>query len=493
MIIKIIKFNEVYLKILTEPSIYIELTNYFSFRVPGFQFTPAFKNKLWDGYIRLFNQSTKLIYAGLYEKIVEFCQKSGYVISEDSYKPEQYSITKESIETYMKDVLKLASKGKILDVRDYQIESVYHCIANKRSTIVSPTSSGKSLMIYSLVRYLIGAKLIKRVLFIFPSVSLVTQMQKDFVDYSSVNGWDVDSRSHLIYSGQEKETNHPLVFSTYQSLTKLPPSFFNNFDCIVTDEAQSAQSKSIRDIMEKATNVIYRFGFTGSLQSDKCHHLVIEGLFGNKYTATTTNELMKRKEVSQLAITCIILKYKKETCKLISESDYAAEKKFLAENQYRNNFIKNLTISLKGNTLILFQNISQGKSILKMLKDVPNVHYIDGSTKIENREEVREIAEKSTNCILVASYGTMSTGVNIRKLDNCIFASPYKSKIKILQSLGRILRLAENKNGCKLFDIADNLTFKSKKNATIQHFEQRIEYYCQEHFNYKIIEYWLER
>jgi reverse gyrase len=214
MQITIIKHNDVFLKIHAEKSILQELSNYFSFKVPGYQFTPAYKNKIWNGFIYLFNNNTHQIYIGLYDKIVEFCQKSNYTISEDSYKPTQNPVSRESIESYIKDTLQPASKGVKLDVRGYQINVVHHCITEGRSTILSPTSSGKSLMLYSLIRYLLDNNMAKRVLFIFPSISLVNQLLTDFTDYSSINKWDAKSQSHMIFAGKEKITEHPLVFST---------------------------------------------------------------------------------------------------------------------------------------------------------------------------------------------------------------------------------------------------------------------------------------
>ncbi len=487
------KFDDVYLKIDAEKSILQEMSNYFCFEVPGARFQKAVKEKLWDGKIHLFSAATHKIYCGLYEKILDFASKSGYSISPESYTPETNNISRETIEKYIKEVIKPASKGELIDVRDYQTDVVHHCITNKRSTILSPTSSGKSLMIYSISRFLLGSKSVKRILFIFPTVSLVTQMNKDFIDYSSVNHWDVISRSHLIYAGQEKITEHPMVFSTYQSLTKMPEKYFNSFDMIICDEVHTAAAKSIKDIMEKATKVQYKIGFTGSLQESKCHSLAIQGMFGNSFVATTTSELMKNDEISQLAITCLILKYKEDTRKLFKKVKYADEMKFLCLNEDRNKFITNLTKTLKGNTLVLFQFIEQGKIIYDMLKDLPNVHYVDGSSKASIRENVRTIAEQTDGCIIVASYGIFSTGINIRRLNNVIFASPYKSAIKIRQSLGRVLRLAEGKNGAKLFDIADELSYKSAHNHTIKHLNDRVRYYAEDKLNYKILEYQLEK
>ena len=493
MQITLVKINDVYLRVLAEKHIIQEMASFFTFEVPGARFQQAVMDKLWDGKIRLLNLSNHLIYLGLYEKILDFAEKSGYTFTEDSYKPSNADITLASIEQYINDVVKPASKGKEITVRDYQNNVVHHCITNQRATIVSPTSSGKSLMIYSLVRYLLGAKLACRVLFIFPTVGLVAQMHKDFIDYSTINNWDVESRSHLIYGGQEKITEHPLVFSTYQSLTKMPAKYFNSFDCIITDEVHTAAAKSIKDIMEKSTEVMFKFGFTGTLNASKAHSLVVQGLFGEAYVATTTNDLMKKNEISQLKITCLLLKYKPETCKLFVDTNYADEIEYIVTNTKRIAFVKNLVTALKGNNLILFTRISQGKMILESLKGRDNVHYVDGSTSIENREKVRVIAESTNDCIIVASYGVFSTGINIKRLNNVIFASPYKSTIKVRQSLGRALRLCEGKSGAQLFDIADDLHHKSHKNFGLKHLEERVRIYCEDRLSYKIVEYQLEK
>jgi superfamily II DNA or RNA helicase len=166
--------------------------------------------------------------------------------------------------------------------------------------------------------------------------------------------------------------------------------------------------------------------------------------------------------------------------------DYQAEMDWLVRNDARNRFIKNLALSLKGNTLILFQYVDKhGKVLHDMLKG-DNVHFVHGGVDGGEREEIRHIVEQSSSSIIVASYGTFSTGVNIRNLHNIIFASPSKSKIRILQSIGRGLRKAESKDIATLYDISDDLIWKSKKNFTIQHFAERVKNYNEEKFDYKI-------
>lgn len=352
-------------------------------------------------------------------------------------------------------------------------------------------NSGKSLLIYSIVRYLLGAGKVNRVLLIFPSISLVTQMYSDFEDYSSANGWETGKHCHKVFSGQEKDDpSKSIVMSTYQSIYKLGPAYFSKFDMIISDECHLVVGKSLTGIYEKCHNVEYRYGFTGSLQSSKAHKLVIEGLTGKAYTTTTTSDLMKDKYVAQLKIKCLLLSYPEATRKIFNGTEYADEMKYLCSYTKRNEFISKLAFSLEGNTLLLFTYISHGKILVDMLKEMgkEEVYFIHGNIKADIREHTRKIIETSENAIIVASYGVFSTGISIKKLNNLILGSPYKSKVKILQSTGRVLRLAENKTDCTMYDIADDISWKASKNHTLKHMEARIELYASQKFDYRIID-----
>jgi superfamily II DNA or RNA helicase len=486
--IRIRKLNEVYLHIVAEKAVLTEMSAYFTFEVPGAKFTPAFKNRLWDGRIRMLNIGTRNIYAGLYYHILEFAEKSGYTIEKDEDVNPTSDISRDIIARYINTVVNPHSNGKKLDIREYQLDAIHHCIKNKRAIIVSPTSSGKSLILFSVTRYLLGAKEAKRVLFIFPTTALVSQMASDFSDYSSESGWDVSARSHLIYAGQEKYSNKALTFSTYQSLANQPISFFDQFDAVVVDEVHTAKSKSITTILERCHNIIYRIGVTGTLTDGKAHKLVIEGLFGRAYTTTTTSELIKKNEVSELSIKCVLLKYPESSCKIMKDATYAEELKYICLNEHRNRFIANLTKSLTGNTLVLFNYIEHGKILYELLKHKGNVHFVHGKIPVDKREEVRKIAESTSDCIIIASVGVFSTGINIRNLQHGIFATPSKSQIRVLQSLGRIIRLNGKNSKATLFDIADDLSWKSHKNYTLGHFEDRVSIYATNKLNYKIVE-----
>jgi len=219
--------------------------------------------------------------------------------------------------------------------------------------------------------------------------------------------------------------------------------------------------------------------------------LVLEGLFGPVYKVTTTKQLMDTDRVAKLNITCLLLKYDEETRKKRKNNLYQEEMDFLVANSKRNRFIVNLAKSLKGNTLVLFQYVDKhGKVLYDMCKDIEDreVHIVHGDIKVDERESIRNKATKHSNMLVFASYGTFSTGVNMPSIENVIFASPSKSKIRNLQSIGRGLRLHEGKTHCDLYDISDDLSYKTWKNHTLNHFMERVKLYAEEQFKCKIVE-----
>jgi len=477
---KIVKYNEVFLKVECESDVAQELSEYFTFFVPGYKFMPAYRNKMWDGKIRLFNPMTRLIYAGIIKHIELFCQERNYELDiDDAYAANEYSLleAKEFI----------ASLNLPLQPRDYQIDAFTYAVRNNRALMVSPTASGKSFIIYLLTRYYNAKTLI-----VVPTTTLVHQLASDFkaYGYQSDNGLSDGEEIHKIYAGQEKSSEAQITITTWQSIYKQSKSWFENYEVIVGDEAHLFKAKSLTSIMSKMENVKYRFGFTGTLDGTETHKLVLEGLFGPVRNVITTAELIDQKHVSDLRIKAIVLKYNDETRKLMKGATYQDEMDYLVTNSSRNRFIKNLTLSLEGNILLLFQYVEKhGKVLHSMLKDVDKpVFFVHGGVDGEERDKIRAIVEQEKSSIIIASYGTFSTGINIPSIQNVIFASPSKSRIRNLQSIGRGLRKAEGKDMATLYDIADDLTWKSSKNHTIQHFVERIKIYNEEKFNYEIIQ-----
>ncbi len=470
--ISIYKKDDVYLQVECERSITKELNEYFSFDVPGAKFMPSFKNRLWDGKIRLFDIRNNQIYVGLSEYIYKFATAKKYTISGGVRTP---------LEIDKADVISFIEGIKCgVKIRDYQLNAVQHSIRNGRCILVSPTASGKSFIIYVLIRYYQQIIDNSHILLLVPRSSLVEQMFTDFQDY----GWDAEKYCHRIYAGKDKTSEKLVHISTWQSIYQLPKKHFDQYKVILGDEVHTFTAKSLKTIMQKTTDCPYKFGLTGTLDDAESHHLVLEGLFGSVKKVTTTKELIDAKHISDLKIVGIVLTYSDKDCIIRT---YNEEIKFITEFPQRNNLIRNLSIDLKGNTLVLFSLIKHGELLHQLIKEKSNdrkTFFVYGGTDSETREKIRGIVESERDSIIVASFGVFSTGINIRNLHNIIFASPYKSRIRNLQSIGRGLRTHESKAIAKLYDIADD--FKNN-NHTIKHFVKRIGIYNQEEFDYEIV------
>ncbi len=474
------KKNEVYIKLECDPHILYELQEYFTFDVEGAKFMPQMRSKYWDGKIRLLSTHTGEIYVGLLDKVIEKIKLHNYTyeFKSNPYYGLPFEVNDNISEEGVKDYVNSISRFK---PRPYQLEGIYTALRYNRKLLISPTASGKSLMIYSLVRYYVSKG--EKILLIVPTTSLVEQMVKDFADY----GWDSDSNCHKIYSGREKHTNLPVTVTTWQSIYKLPKSFFESYTVVIGDEAHQFKSKSLVSIMTKLHHTKYRFGFTGTLDGSQTHKWVLEGLFGPSYRVTKTAELMEKGHLSKLDIQCLLLKHRP-----MIFNTYEDEIQFLITNDKRNNFIKNLSLELKGNTLILFSRVeTHGKPLYELINSHVNddrkIFFVHGGVDTSERELVREITEKENNAIIVASYGVFSTGINIKNLHNVVFASPSKSRIRNLQSIGRVLRKGTTKTKAKLYDISDDCTINGRKNYTLNHLIERIKIYNEEKFNYDII------
>ena len=474
------KVNEVYLKIKTEPNIEYELRDRFTFEVPNKKFMPQYRNKYWDGFVHLYNLKTKRIYVGLLDKIVAFCENHDYTyqFQDNKFYGLPFEVNEMISKEGVKDYLRSITTFKAID---YQIDAVYDALRYNRKLLISPTASGKSLMIYAIVRYFVAKH--QKILLVVPTTSLVEQMYKDFEDY----GWDPKNHCHRIYQGRERTNVNEVTITTWQSVYNLDRSFFEDYDVIIGDEAHLFKSKSLVNIMDKLHHAKYRYGFTGTLDGTQTHKWVLEGLFGPSYKVTSSKALIDQGYLSQLDIQCLVLKYKPQKFET-----YEDEIQFLISHPKRNNFIKNLALDLKGNTLILYSRVeTHGQILYEMInnsvQDGRKVFFVHGGVDAEERESVRTITEKENNAIIVASYGTFSTGINIKRLHNIIFGSPSKSRIRNLQSIGRVLRKGKDKVKAKLYDIADDLTKGSRKNYTLNHFIERIKIYVKEQFNYEII------
>ena len=482
----ITKKNEVYLQVETEPSIARAISDFFTFEVPGARFMPAYRNRIWDGKIRLFSPATGELYLGLLPYLQKYLTdyEEEFTVSEELQN--EKTIDRKILDGFIRQ-LRLRSNGRGIKPREYQVDAVEHAIRTNRALLLSPTASGKSLIIYILVRYymmLLEEKQQDKILILVPTTSLVEQMYSDFIDY----GWQ-EEYMQKIYSGHDKNVTKSVVISTWQSIYKFPTKYFEQFGMVVGDEAHLFKAKSLTSILTKLHLCPYRFGLTGTLDGMQTHRLVLEGLFGTLNKVITTKELIDEKTLAEFKIKSLVLTYPEHECKLVKDMNYQDEIDFIVTHPKRNEFIRDLTLALKGNTLVLFQFVEKhGSVIYDMIQSNTDrqVFYVFGGTDTQTREDIRAITENEKDAIIVASYGTFSTGINIRNLHNIVFSSPSKSRIRVLQSIGRGLRVGDNKDRASLFDIADDLSYKSKRNFTLNHFLERINIYNEEQFDYTI-------
>jgi superfamily II DNA or RNA helicase len=470
------QYDEVYVRInCSDQGILYEMSEYFTFNVPNAKFTPKFKNKMWDGKIRLLNLLTRLLYKGLTAYIEKFAQERGYTV--------HYNYDCSTTSFSLEEARQFCSKLQLThQPRDYQLEAFAHAIRTQRALLLSPTASGKSFIIFLTMMYVLS-RTEGRCLIIVPTTSLVSQMASDFDSYSEYG----QNLCHKITAGESKTTKRRVIVSTWQSIYKQPKSWFDQFSIVIGDEAHHFKAQSLTKILTNLTQCQYRLGFTGTLDGTQTHKLVLEGLFGSVKKVTTTAELIEQKHLADFKIKGIVLSYNDSDRKLISSAVYKDEIDWIVRNDKRNLFIKNLTLSLKGNTLVLFQFVEKhGKVLYESLQERENVYFVSGNVDGDHREQIRKIVETQTDAIIVASFGTFSTGVNIKNLHNVIFSSPSKSRTRTLQSIGRGLRRSDTKSAATLYDIADDLSWKSKKNHTLLHFMERVKMYGEEKFDYKI-------
>ena len=475
--------NECFLQINCDTATAYELSDHFSFFAESYKHHPKYKARVWDGKIRLFNLKTRQMYAGLYPYVEQFARDNGWRISV-AFPLENNLSLKEA-----HDWLTTLNLPTQFENRDYQLDTFVHCIRRKRVLMVSPTSSGKSLIIYQILRYLQMPTLV-----IVPKVSLIHQMASDFVSYG-LHPEDMVK----IYSGQEKDVKAPVTITTWQSVYKMPSEWFEKFQVIIGDEAHRFKAKSLIDIMTKTPHIAYRYGFSGSLDDLQVNRMVLEGLFGPYHKIISTAELIEQGYAAPIKIKIITLNYndeeRKEVKHLLSrkkgdtKSKYSEEITWLVKHQERNEFIVNLALSLKGNTLILYRLVEDhGKPLLELFKNNvnnQNVYFVHGMVKAEDRERIRKIVNQEDNSITLASIGTFSEGINIPKINNIIFAAPSKSRIQVMQSIGRGLRISEGKDELTLFDIADDLSVGKWKNHTLKHLQERMIVYLEEQFPFK--------
>lgn len=499
--IEVEKFNESFARVYGSRDILQEVKDFFTFKAPGYQWHPKYKARLWDGNISLFNMGTNKLPLGLLELLKTYCTRSGVDFSlkvNPNYTPlEADRITLEEFSAFVATI-PLAKGGERIEAHSYQVEAAWKAIKNRRIALEMPTGSGKSLTIYLIIRYMLANEM--RSILVVPSISLTKQMISDFIEYSALDSFDIDKVSTLLFSGQEKNFDVPLLISTWQSLMGFSKEanglrILNSYHCIIVDEAHTAKGVELQKILEACTEVPYKIGTTGTLDKEKVNELTIIGSLGPKEVIKTTRELIDEGKLSQMLIKAFVIKYPMEECKKAKELDYQGEIDYICADEFRNNCISKFAVARakKGTVMVLFQYIDKHlKVLLDVIRPIAEKHGISvyefhGEIGADEREKIRKKANKE-NCIIFASYQVAQAGINIPNISTVLFAAPSKGAIRVLQSIGRGLRLSEGKEGMLLIDVVDDLRYKKRENILFQHFLERMKIYRSEKFDVSIQE-----
>lgn len=462
-------------------------------RIDSWRFNPLVKRGVWDGYVS-YIKDNKWIPVGLWRYVMLLCKEYRFELKVNGvtrlFDP---NISIESFEEWAIDFF----DGYKLTPHDYQIEAAFNILKFRRCLAELATSAGKTMISFLTVAYMLEKQKAKRILFIVPNVSLVVQASEDFLDYNWQNR--VKIKIQQIYAGQKLKPNTNVVIGTYQSLVKKEAAYFDEFDAVIVDETHKAKSASIKDILAKCRNAQYKFGLSGTLPKDgTLDKLTLMSQTGPVITEVKAAFLQKEGHIAGCKVKVIEMDYAPESTKIAfqelaqnryeSKDVFQLEQNFVVNNQARLDFIVDIIARVPRNSLVLFHRIEHGKKIYDALRSrsTKKVYYVDGGTDTDIREEHKKKMEAGDEIVIVASYGTFSTGISVKKIHNIFFTESFKSEVIIRQSIGRGLRQHESKSSVLIVDFVDNLCTPEWENYLYKHGQERQRIYRQEQFEYQI-------
>ena len=501
-------------------------------KAKNYKFTPQFKRKIWDGSVDNFNGGS--ISYGLWKEMALALQEIGckLIVENKEDLPIDRTVTLEKVTKFCDDFFKdhyyLDENGekKNFDAYKHQVEAAYKVLRNRYCTVEVATSGGKSLIISIVYFYLLrhyGDT--KKFLLIVPSLTLVTQFYDDILEYNygkfKENVNPIDLKVQEIMSDKPRkwhgEGEPNIYISTYQSLsnvTNFGEKFYTQFFGVSCDEAHMAKSASFNKILSRTIKASkYQFGVSGTFQDDEfAEYISIQKLTGPKVIKVRAKELQELGIISWVRILQIHLNHDDpeflQMLKTIRSNPNSGAEAYRLEGDYvrssdkRMKFITKLISTMKNNSLVLFNIIEYGLEIVEALKEFlaqqieegkVEIHLIYGEIKKAEREEIKKRMELNDGVIriLVASYGTLSTGVSIKNIHNVVFAEGFKSESRIIQSIGRALRLHETKTIASIYDIVDLFTEERGHSSLKNHGEERLLMYKKHEYPYKVKKFML--
>lgn len=483
---------------------YKQLQFSFRKRIKNWRFHPQVKRKLWDGYISYIDNASRLP-VGLWHELTEVCKQNGFAINFDNFDLFKSPFTKEEFLSWVEATSFYDKKGNEIKPRDYQVHSVWQILRYKLSISEIATSAGKTFIMYLVMSFLRHKGLLKKMLIIVPNISLIIQTYEDFRDYSNK---DESLNLQMISGNTEKELdpNTEVVIGTFQSLVKQNAEYFANFDVVCVDEAHFTQAKSVKDVLAKCSNVVYRFGLSGTLEKeDFAEKLTLQAYLGPMINKVSAEYLFQNNYATPVQVKVLKLNYldddireklqqiRKRRTSIDGAKILDIERKLVIESDVRLRYLCDLIMKTSKNTLVLFHNVKAdyGRKIQNLLLESTSdkdVFYVDGDTDVDKREYYKQSLESGENKILIASFGTFSTGISIKNIHNIIFAESFKSDKIIRQSIGRGMRLHESKTKTNIIDIVDDFSYYGDRNFLLKHSDKRLEIYQSQGFPYKIYE-----
>ncbi|AIX13105.1 DNA helicase [Erwinia phage vB_EamM-Bue1] len=476
------------MRVVAEPSIEAEL--YDHFKMPDPNFTPNGYSK-YDGLIRFYHKSNGMIDIGLLYEVFQFAKKHKYTIELDPALKYMNDAPEEEIREFV-DGLKLSRKTEDGDYvpaecRDYQFESVMHGVRDTRCVLRAATSAGKSLILYILARYYRmrrqALESTLKTLIVVPSVHLVTQLKANFEEYSQINKFNSDAEVHMVFGDADKFTNKNIVISTWQGIQNMPKEFFHQFGDVVVDEVHTSKADKLSYILNNCIYCDHRVGLTGTLGNNPTDIMRVKSHFGRVHEIISARELIEKGYAADIEVEMVQLVYPIPERGLLT-GDYSDEIEFLISHKARNEVILTMAKYLKGNTAIMFARIDAHMMVIyeELIKYKQNVFVINGEVPAKVRAEIQAAMERGDDITLLASYGTMQQGVSINKLHNLVLAHPSKSFVRVLQTLGRLMRLHSTKVGTpsKIWDVVDDLRKPDYWNHSLRHSLERYRFYTEE-------------
>jgi superfamily II DNA or RNA helicase len=494
--IKVHFYDFSHVRIECDESTFYELRDFFSFEADGYKFNPKYRYGQWDGRIRLLDYNRLLPY-GLVGQIKKFCSNMSYSVWIDPKIFETEDLTREDFDAWLSKQEIYSGNAKI-EPHWYQKDAVYEGLVNRRRILNLPTSAGKSLIQALLARYYLE-NYEGKILIIVPTTALTTQMANDFVDYRLFS----HSMIKKIGGGADKadraKNDAPIIVGTWQTVVKQPKEWFSQFGMMMNDECHLATGKSISSIISGLNNCMFKFGLSGSLRDGKANVMQYVGMFGEIFRPVSTSKLMEDGQVTELKINSIFLRYPDEFTVKLKGKTYQEEVKIITGLKRRTKWIAQLSVKLAKkdeNAFVMFKHVTHGKEIFEAIKELgyEKVYYVSGEVDTETRNALKVMAENGKGIIIVASYGVFSTGISVKNLHHVIFAHGVKSKIIVLQTVGRVLRKHGSKAVATVWDLIDDAGVKPKSlntkkkythlNYLLKHGIDRIQRYADEKFNY---------